>query len=296
MKRSAVGIDLGGTQIKGVLLDDAGGVLRRELRETRDEGDSRGAFAEAIRALVADLGPEFPLGISAPGLVRADGRSIGSLPGRLQGLEGLDWTDFLARAEAVPVTNDAHASLLGEAWIGAARGLRNVVMLTLGTGVGGAAMVDGRLLRGHLGRAGHLGHVTVDYDSDKRSIVGTPGALECFIGNYNIGERTGGRFETTHALIAAYRAGDPFGRECWLKSIGILACAIASFVNVLDPEAVIIGGGIAAAGDALFEPLRSELARIEWRPGGHAVRLIPAELGEWAGAIGAAKSAMLLDS
>jgi hypothetical protein len=93
------------------------------------------------------------------------------------------------------------------------------------------------------------------------------------------------------SLIAAFQAGDDFARECWLQSVRVLACAIASFVNVLDPEAVIIGGGIAAAGDALFVPLAAELEAIEWRPAGHAVKLIPAELGEWAGAIGAARTA-----
>jgi glucokinase len=293
MKRSFAGIDLGGTQIKGVVVDASGALLRKELRPTNDDGGNAGAFAESIRMLAQELGGDLRLGISAPGLVREDRRAIGWLPGRLHGLENLDWTEFLGRDVTVPVTNDAHASLLGEAWIGVARGLKNVIMLTLGTGVGGAAMVDGRLLRGHLGRAGHLGHATMDVHSADRSIVGTPGALECFVGNYNIRERTGGRFETTHALIAAYRAGDEFARECWLKSIHVLSCAIASFVNVLDPEAVIIGGGIAAAGEALFAPLAAELNRIEWRPAGQAVRLIPAELGEWAGAIGAARTALL---
>jgi glucokinase len=291
MKRSFTGIDLGGTQIKGVVVDESGAVLRKELRPTNDDGSNAAAFAESIRTLAGELGSDLSLGISAPGLVRRDGRAIGWLPGRLHGLENLDWTAFLQRDVMVPVTNDAHASLLGEAWIGAARDLKNVVMLTLGTGVGGAVMVDGRLLRGHLGRAGHLGHVTMDFQSKDRSIVGTPGALECFLGNYNIRERTG--FETTHALIAAYRAGDEFAREWWLRSVRVLGCAIASFVNVLDPEAVIIGGGIAAAGDVLFAPLAAELDRIEWRPAGQAVRLIPAELGEWAGAIGAARTALL---
>jgi glucokinase len=293
MKRVFAGIDLGGTQIKGVLVDEVGGILRTESRPTNDDGTDAVAFAKSIQTLAHDLGSDLPLGISAPGLVREDGRAIGWLPGRLHGLENLDWTEFLRRDVTVPVTNDAHASLLGEAWIGAARELMNVVMITLGTGVGGAAMVEGRLLRGHLGRAGHLGHVTVDFHSKERSVVGTPGALECFVGNYNVRERTEGRFETTHALIAAYRAGDDFARECWLKSVRMLGCAIASFVNVLDPEVVIIGGGIAAAGDALFVPLASELDAIEWRPAGHAVKLIPAELGEWAGAIGAARTAFL---
>ena len=119
-----------------------------------------------------------------------------------------------------------------------------------------------------------------------------PGALECWIGNYNIGERSGRKFATTHELIAAYCAGDSAARELWLSSIRALACAIASLINILDPETVIIGGGIAQAGDALFEPLRVELAKVEWRPAGCTVQIRPARLGEWAGAIGAARTAL----
>ena len=289
---SAVGIDLGGTQIKGVLVTAEGAMLRREMRATGDDPGGSQAWAETVRALVRELGNDLPAGISAPGLAARDRRSVAFLPGRLEGLERLDWTTFLGRTRLVPVTNDAHASLLGEAWLGAARGLREAIMLTLGTGVGGAILADGKILRGHLGRAGHLGHTCLDVQGPP-SITGMPGALECAIGNWNIGERTSGRFTTTHALIEAWRGGDEFARSVWLTSIRALACALASFINILDPEAIILGGGIAQAGDALFDPLREELAKIEWRPAGQTVRLLPAELGEWAGAIGAAREAML---
>ena len=293
--KAAVGIDLGGTQIKGVLITREGTVLRREVRATQDGDGGRETWAETIRALVEELEKDAPVGLAAPGLAARDRRAIAFLPGRLHGIEGLDWTEFLGRTRIVPVTNDAHASLLGEAWLGAARGLRDTLMLTLGTGVGGAILADGKLLRGHLGRAGHFGHICLDVHGPP-SITGMPGALECAIGNWNIRERTGGRFETTHALIAAYRAGDDFAREVWLKSIRALACALASFINLLDPEAIILGGGIGQADDALFHPLREELAKVEWRPAGQSVSLLPAELGEWAGAIGAAREALSIAS
>src|SRR5207248_10157438 len=141
------------------------------------------------------------VGVSAPGLAAADRRCISHMPRRLQGLEGLDWTEFLGVGRPVPVLNDAHAALLGECWIGAAQGLQNVAMLTLGTGVGGAAMVDGKLLRGHVGRAGHLGHICLNpYGTP--GITGTPGSLENAIGNCTIEERTLGRFRSTHDLVA----------------------------------------------------------------------------------------------
>ncbi|MHA3773351.1 ROK family protein [Verrucomicrobiota bacterium sgz303538] len=290
---NAVGIDLGGTQIKAVLVSDSGDVLRRELRPTSDDGTDARRWAEAMRDLVDELGPQLPVGISAPGLAERGRRWIAHMPGRLQGLEQLNWTEFLGRDALVPVTNDAHASLLGEAWIGATRGLRDCFMLTLGTGVGGAVLADGQLLRGHLGRAGHLGHICLDINGAP-DIVRTPGSLEDMIGNHNIGERTGGRFTTTHALIAAYRENDPEAARVWLASIRALACGIASLINVLDPEAIILGGGIAQSEGALFEPLAAELERVEWRPAGHRVRLMAAQLGEWAGAIGAAREAMNL--
>ena len=285
----AIGIDLGGTQIKAVIVDENDAVLRRERRQTG--GGSAPCWAEAMRAFVEELGPGLPVAVSAPGLAAPDRRSIAFMPGRLEGLERLDWTSFLGRAHLVPVMNDAHASLVAEASVGAARGLRNAIMLTLGTGVGGAILADGRLLRGHLGRAGHLGHTCLDIFGAP-SIVGTPGALECWIGNYNVAERSGGKFTDTHDLISAVRMGDAAAEEVWMRSIRALACAICSFINILDPEAVIIGGGIASAGETLFLPLQKELESLEWRPAGHRVKILAATLGEWAGAIGAAQEAL----
>jgi glucokinase len=177
--------------------------------------------------------------------------------------------------------------LLGEVWKGAARGSRDVALLTLGTGVGGALMVDGNLLKGCIGRAGHLGHVSLD-PSGAADVTNCPGSLESAIGNVTVAERSGGRFRTTHDLIAAHAAGDDFATRCWLKSVQALAAAMTSIINVADPEVFIIGGGIARAGRALFEPLSDYLGRFEWRPHGHRVKVVPAELGEYAGALGAA--------
>ena len=288
LENEALGIDLGGTQIKCVVLSNTGEILHRAVFPTAD--DDAQSWLHVIRNITRDLGQNRLFGLSAPGLVAANGRSIAHLPGRLHGLQHLDWTTVLGRATPVPIWNDAQASLLGEAWLGAARSFAHVIMITLGTGVGGAIIADGRLLRGHLGRAGHLGHVTLDVHGTP-SIVGAPGALETMMGNYNIHERTGGRFQTTHQMIAAFRRGEVFATDIWLKSIHALACGLTSFINILDPEAIIIGGGIAQAGDDLFVPLAKALDGIEWRPAGQSVAVLPAMLGEWAGAIGAARAA-----
>jgi glucokinase len=286
----SLGIDLGGTSIKAVAVTQEGRTLQKAHLEFATTAGME--WAEKIRALVQqflrDHGSALAsIGLSAPGLAAADGRSIAYMPGRLQGLEGLDWTEFLRAPKPVLVLNDAHAALSGEAWVGAARGFQNVILLTLGTGVGGAAIVDGQLLRGHIGRAGHLGHICLDL-AGPPDCTGVPGTLEAAIGNCTVMERTGGRQQTTHELVAAHRAGDAQATIDWLKSVRALACAVSSFANILDPEAVIIGGGVALAGDALFEPLRKFMEEVEWRPGGARVRILPAELGEFAGAVGAA--------
>jgi glucokinase len=289
-----LGLDLGGSTIKAVTVTSDGHILSRLNLEF--DAERQMDWAVQIRQVVAQLQAErgFPasrIGLSAPGLAKPDARSIAHMPGRLQGLEGLDWTAFLNAPQVVPVLNDAHAALLGEVWLGAAVGSQNVILLTLGTGVGGAAMVDGKLLRGQIGRAGHLGHICLDQQGPP-DITGIPGSLELMIGNCSILERSGGKFKSTHDLIAAHQAGDAEATRIWLRSLRALACAIASFINILDPETVIIGGGIARAGAALFEPLETLLRPIEWQPAGHTVKLVPARMGEYAGALGAAWNAL----
>lgn len=290
----ALGIDLGGSSVKTVVVTPAGEILARS--SVSFDATAKMDWAEKIRELTTCIqkeqgSPAQCIGLAAPGLAARDGRSIARMPGRLQGLEGLDWTALLQSSTPVPVLNDAHAALLGEAWIGAAKGFQNVILLTLGTGVGGAAIVDGRLLRGHLGRAGHLGHTSLDIDGPP-DVCGTPGSLEVLMGNCTIAERTHGRFATTHDLVAAHLAGDVEATHCWLRSVRALACAIGSFVNILDPEAVVVGGGIACAGAALFDPLYEMVAEVEWRSVGYSAKVLPATLGEHAGACGAAWNAL----
>lgn len=295
MQPKLIGMDVGGTKIKMVAFNRDGSISNQWVRDTEDL-PSTGVplFARAIQRMLSEVASDDALvGIAAPGLVASNGRSVAYQPGKMHGIEGLDWTNLLQRKTVVPVLNDAHAAILGEVWKGAAKGCQNVIMLTLGTGVGGAIMSDGRLLKGTIGRAGHLGHVSVR-SRGERSIFGMPGALEASIGNYSLARRSAGRFNSTKELVKAHLAGDTDASRIWLKSVEILARAVASFINCLDPEAVLIGGGIAQAGPALFEPLNHYLDKLEWRPGGHRVRLLPGSLGEWAGAYGAAWSAMQL--
>jgi len=289
-----LGLDVGGTRIKAQAYSRTGRLIAEESAATSDDGSR--SWLERARETTLRVLERCPapaaIGVAAPGLAAPDGRSIRSMPGRLEGLERLNWKKWLAATRPVPVFNDAHAALLGECWIGAARGASNVMLLTLGTGVGGAAMVDGHILRGHLGRAGHLGHVSLD-PHGALDIANSPGSLEDAIGEHSLAARSRGRFTTTRELVASYRQGSRAASKVWLDSIQALAAAISGLVNVLDPEIVLIGGGIADAGNALFVPLRRHMNRFEWRPGGSRVRIMKAKLGAAAGAVGAARGAML---
>jgi glucokinase len=289
-----IGIDLGGTNLKVVAASHAGEVLERSSSETR--ADSPESWVETIRHGIQQIEETRAesarwIGVAAPGLAARDSLSIVSMPGKLRGLEGLNWTEALQVSHQVPVLNDAHAALLGEYWIGAAVGYRDVVLLTLGTGVGGAILAEGRLYTGHLGRAGHLGHISLHADRPP-DIVGTPGSLEQTIGNATLPERSAGRFTSTRELVAAHRNGDEKASDVWLRSVKNLAAGINSIINALDPEVIIIGGGIAQAGAALFDPLAEFMAKIEWRPQGHSVKILPAALGNAAGTLGAIYYAM----
>src|ERR1041384_1023524 len=287
----SIGVDLGGTNIKIVVVSADGTVLDFL---TCDTADSEGSWAQTIKTNLHQIQisrGQAPchIGLAAPGLAAKDGRSIAYMQGRLAGLQGVMWEEFLQLS--VVVLKDAHAALLGEVWQGAAKGYRNVILLTLGTGVGGAVLIDGHLIKGQIGRAGHLGHTSINSDGAP-DIVNTPGSLEQMIGNYNLSERSGGRFTSTRKLVEAHLAGETEATAIWLRSVHHLAAAITSFINAFDPEVVIIGGGIAQAGPALFETLRQYLDRFEWRPMGHDVPVIAAALGEKAGAIGAAYHAL----
>jgi glucokinase len=294
----AIGLDLGGTNIKGLAVTPAGRVLAEKLLSTGSAGERSWVrnvdrVLTGLRKLVK-CPPAF-IGLAAPGLAALDHRSIAFMPERLPGLEKLDWQNHFRVPFAVPVLNDAHAALFGEVWRGAARGCRNVLLLTLGTGVGGAAIIDGNPLRGRLGRAGHFGHVSLAPEGPA-DITGTPGSLEDAIGDSTVQARSHGRFCSTRDLVAAARKRDADACRIWIASVRSLAAGIASLINALDPEVVILGGGITQAGAALFRPLQDFLNQFEWRPGGARARIVRAKLGDRAGAFGAAWQAIQANS
>jgi glucokinase len=288
-----LGIDLGGTNIKGVIIRQEDGeiVLSHQI-PTNDAEDGSWRInvkqmADYLKNEVQELrGSIVGAGLSAPGLPNGDNSAIAFLPNRLHGLENFNWTEYLGLKTMV--INDAHAALMAEARFGVARDKNNVILLTLGTGVGGGILLGGQLYQGLGQMAGHLGHLSIDCESHDLSIVGSPGTLEFAVGNYSVGTRTHGHFHSTYELVEAYRRGEHFATWAWLTSVRKLATAIVSLSNALSPEAIILSGGITLAGDALYGPLNAFLDVYEWRPGGKRTELLQAQFSDLAGAVGAA--------
>ncbi len=287
---NAIGIDLGGTRIKGVLLEcRSGNLLHTEILQTDDgrpESWQNAVMEMEKRLHACSEAPVAGVGIAAPGLVGANGRSIADMPGRMSGLEHFDWADFLRKP--VSILNDAHAALFAEAHYGCGKGVDNIVMLTIGTGVGGGLWLNGRLYEGFLKRAGHLGHISLDSRGTDPDITQIPGSLENAIGNATLPARSFDRYRDTRTLVKAYELGEPLASLVWLTSVRDLAVAVASLINTLAPDLVIIGGGISLAGESLFLPLQQYLDVFEWRPSGTSTPVKRAFFDEWSGAVGAA--------
>ncbi len=297
-----LGIDIGGSSAKVSLLDAASHVLSNTVHDLPDVADDPVANREArlvlvdtaIHRVLDERGADLTVAIASPGIVDAAHRRVVALPGKLAGLEGIDWSEALRQRATRPsvlprisVLNDAHAAVLGEARLGAGRGSRDMAMLTLGTGVGGGVVLGGELFEGPNRRAGHLGHISLD-PYGAASVFPTPGSLEWHVGAAYVHARTEGRYTSMESLVEAVRAGEASATAEWRRLVRALAVGIASVVHAFDPDRVILGGGLVAVGALLFEPLARELDEVEWRPNGLTVPVVPAELGRFSGSIGAA--------
>lgn len=279
-----IGIDLGGTRIKGVILHN--NQIIDSVYNPTGEGDS---FKEAVRSTVHSLqekcrGRVQAIGFSAPGIPDEKNQSIAVMPGRLPGLEGFVWSDFLGLPSFV--LNDAVCALLAEARMGVASSYKNVVMLTLGTGVGGAILIEGKPYQGAFNKAGHWGHTSVE-SAGYPGVTGMPGSIEEAIGNVSVQRRSQGRFTNTQDLLNAVEDNDPFAQWLWLDSVQKLGVLVAGISNALSPEIVVLGGGIAHAGEILFTPLRRFVEIYEWRPSGNGTLIVKAEHSDLSGAVGA---------
>lgn len=288
-----LGLDLGGTNLKWAVVEHESGewrVLDRGQERTRAAEGPEGVIGQMSAIARAAIGtrPEIAtIGIGVPGLYDPDTgstRFLVNVPG------AWDSRPVAApiRAEVglpVALINDARAFGLAELRLGAARGADSMIGLTLGTGVGGVIAIDGRVVLGHDGTAGELGHQTIDPDGPMCN-CGNRGCVEAFARADRIAEACG--TTSVEEAVAAAHAGDPRALDGLARVGTALGIGIANMITVLSPDRVVIGGGVAAAGDALFDPIRAELGRRVHTTSLERVELVTAELGTLAGAIGAA--------
>jgi glucokinase len=289
----AIGIDLGGTNVKGIIVNENGEILMQHYVPTHDDPDGkwRENVLETVNHLRNNwLEPIDLIGLSAPGLANEANTCIAQLPNRLPGLEHFDWAEYFGTKTYV--LNDAHSALMAEAKFGALKGIKNGILLTLGTGVGGGILINGELYQGLNQMAGHLGHVSVNAGDDERSILGMPGSIEYAIGNCSIERRSMGKFSSTKALLEAYQAGDSFAIWLWLESLRKLAIFLSSMVTALSPEMIVLSGGITLAKQNLFGPLQTFMDLYEFRPKGQAVPIKQGKFEDLSGALGAAGFAL----
>jgi glucokinase len=268
-----LGIDVGGSSIKWVVLE--GDTVVDEGSVATPQEDA-GAVLHAVSGLVPD-GIE-AVGLALPSVIEGTTTLLApNLPGDWNGL------DVAARL-AFPVTicNDARAFTLAEWRLGAARGCDDVLAITLGTGVGGGVVSDGRLVEGHRGTAGEFGHLPIERGA--RCGCGADGCLEAVAGARGLVRASG--LESAEAVVDAARAGDPAATAALARAGDAIGRALAVVATALGPELVVVGGGLAGALDLLRGPIEARLREREHVFGPCPV--VPAELGLRAGAIGAA--------
>jgi len=288
-----LGIDLGVTNLKWAALERADGewltLDRGQVPTLADSGPA--AVVERMAGIARTALDRWPgiasLGVGVPGRydpVAGSTRFLVNMPG--------DWVDRqvtapLHAALGIPVSliNDARAFGLAELRLGAGRGGDSLIGLTLGTGVGGVIAIDGRVHLGHDGTAGEIGHTTVDPDGPPCR-CGNVGCLEAFARADRIAAACG--TETVEEAVAAARAGDTRARAGLAQVGRYLGIGIGNLITIVSPDRVVIGGGIAAAADLLFTPIHEEVARRVFMTALDKVEIVPAQLGTWAGAIGAA--------
>jgi glucokinase len=305
--RPVLGLDIGGTQIKAAVVSAQGEILAAHRAPTPSAlSEFRTVLAQLIQDLQVSQSEISGVGIGCKGIIDPTTTEVLALPGGLHYLERRRLSEIITPLlrEACPFAadNDARVALEGERRWGAARGRENVLMLTLGTGVGGAILVDGRILRGAGGAAGHAGHLTVDPDGVE-CICGNRGCLETVFSARAIESAA---FAAIHRGVATElhnlpsrpptcadvfecaRRGDGVATDIVQHAILLLGGAMAGLLHVLDPDVVILGGQIAESGDMLFSTIQREL---DWRTKTLLRRSVPvvkSEVADPSGVLGAA--------
>jgi glucokinase len=317
-RRYVVGLDMGGTNIRTAAVAPDGKILMLKTGPSR-AGEDAAAVARnieaQIRALITasrarGLGAPKAIGVAVPGPLNVFSGTVMAAP------HVRAWRSFPLRrrlqaalGRRVVVENDANAWALGEFWRGAARGRKHVVLLTLGTGVGGGLIVGGRLVHGRSGMAGELGHVTVE-PGGLACDCGAHGCLEAYASASGMRQLAARRLGlddgaglpgdyldrdghfSVRGLTAAARRGDRDAREVFATAGRYLGIAIASFLNIFNPEMVVIGGGVAGALGLMRRTMNAEIRARAFSAVAADARIVRATLGAAGGVVGAAYAAL----
>ena len=289
-KPSVIGLDLGGTAIKlGQFLAD--GTCINSLTVATPQPATPEAVVKSMVEAIAQLTPTgncLALGVGTPGPADKSGR-IAKVAINLSGWQDVPLADWLEAQTGLPTTvaNDANCAGLGEAWLGAGKDYQNLIMLTLGTGVGGAIILNGHLFTGHLGAAAELGLITLNFDGPVCN-SGNNGSLEQY-GSIQAIRRMTGKEPAELGELA--ERGDKPTLEFWESYGCLLGAGLASLIYVLPPEAIVIGGGISGSTKFFFPATLEEIERRVLLSSRENLQLLTAKLGNQAGMVGAAKLA-----
>jgi glucokinase len=316
MPKYILGVDLGGTNIVvGAMPEDGSREIALRSEPTHAQRGAEGVV-DRIVALIAQTMSDvitkeraqatdfLGIGVGAPGPLDRDKGLVVVAP-------NLGWVNFplrdaISERIRLPVTldNDANCATMGEWWRGAARGARNAGGITLGTGLGGGVILDGQLYHGSSDVAGEIGHTTID-STGRYCKCGNYGCLEAYASGTAIAARAREALErdeesalrkmvngdlaklTSATVYQAAHDGDALAREIVHDTARFLGTGIGNILNILNPDVVVITGGVTKAGELLFEPLRAEVKRRAFRPAVAACRILPGELEGSAGMVGA---------
>jgi glucokinase len=300
-------VDLGGTHLRVALVDDAGRILK-QLKQETPKGDSAlcivNALANAAQQWDSDQLPVVAASIMVPGAVDYEKAVVLQAP-NLPSLVNFELKAELERrlGWSVFLENDANAAAVGEMWMGAARGCRDVISVTLGTGVGGGVILDGKLWRGSHGSAGEIGHTTVDPFSGLKCKCGNTGCLELFASATAIVRMTRENLSsfpestlkseglTAAKVYDAGRNGDELALAVFRRFGMYLGIGLANLINLIDPQIIVISGGAVNGWDLFAPEMYRQVEERAFRTTAQQVKIARAECGDNAGLLGAARLA-----
>jgi glucokinase len=294
--RFALGIDIGGTQIRAALIDNTGVVVKRAATATDGPGGPNAIVAQAVQIAKNVSGGTLEniaaVGTCAPGPLDSDTGIVADIA-TLPGWTNYPLRDMLSKAFARPVLleNDGIAAAFGEWKHGAGKGINNIVYVTVSTGLGGGVVVDGHLMRGARGMAGHVGHMMID-PNGPRCGCGGRGCLEAYASgtSFALAGRAKG-FASSEAIVDAARQRDPEAMALIDQEARYLGYGFASLMHLYSPQRLIMGGGVSKALDLLLPGIRAQINDVAM-PAFRGAEIVPAKLGDNCGLVGVASLAL----